>query len=99
MEAVTLEGKEAAFMEPIRQSDRYDERVVKGLKGLDGEELCSDEWMHAEGVVLYRGKVYVLDNPQLCHNLVYVHHSTIVTRHPGHWKMLELVSWNYWWPG
>src|SRR6266446_4626202 len=62
-------------------------------------ELHSNEWMHAEGIVLYQGKVYVLDNSQLCHNLVHVHHSTIVTRHPGHWKMLELVSWNYWWPG
>src|SRR5258708_990199 len=39
------------------------------------------------------------DNPQLRHDLVHVHHSATVTRHPGHWKMLELVSWNYWWPG
>src|SRR5260221_7254255 len=45
------------------------------------------------------GRVYILDNPQLCHDLVHVHHSTIVTGHPGHWKMLELVSQNYWWPG
>src|SRR5258708_39094093 len=55
--------------------------------------------MHAEGVVLYQGKVYVPDNPQLHHDLVHVHHSAIVARHPGHWKMLELVSRNYWWPG
>src|SRR5258705_5931562 len=33
------------------------------------------------------------------HDLVHVHHSTIVIGHPGHWKMLELVSQNYWWPG
>src|SRR5258708_223785 len=62
-------------------------------------ELCSDEWMCTEGIVLYQGKVYILDNPQLCHNLVHVHHSATVTRHPGCWKMLELVSRNYWWPG
>src|SRR5258708_22745948 len=55
--------------------------------------------MCTEGVVLYQGRVYVLDNPQLCHDLVHVHHSATVTRHPGHWKMLELVSQNYWWPG
>ncbi len=69
------------------------------MKALDVGELCSDEWTHVEGVVLYQGRVYVLDNPQLHHNLVHVHHSAIVTGHPGHWKMLELVSWNYWWPG
>src|SRR5258708_4169865 len=70
-EAVMLEGKEAAFMEHIQQSDQYNDPVVKALKALDTGELCSNEWMHAEGVVLYRGKVYVLDTPQLCHNLVY----------------------------
>src|SRR5258705_4195637 len=73
--------------------------MVKALKALDAGELCSDEWMHAEGVVLYRGRVYIPDNPQLCHNLVHAHHSAVVIGHPGHWKMLELVSWNYWWPG
>src|SRR5258708_1646383 len=86
-------------MEWIQQSDQYDDLVVKALKALDVGELCSDEWTHAEGVVLYRGRVHTLDNPQLHHNLVHVHHSTIATRHPGCWKMLELVSQNYWWPG
>src|SRR5260221_7586668 len=99
MEAITLEGKEATFMEHIRQSDQYDDLVVKALKALDTGELHSNEWMHAEGVVLYRGRVYVPDNPLLHHDLVHVHHSTIVVRHPGYWKMLELLSQNYWWPG
>src|SRR5258708_452135 len=99
MEAIMLEGKEAAFMEHIQQSDQYNNPVVKALKALDAGELHSNEWMHIEGVVLYQGRVYVLDNSQLCHNLVHVHHSAIVIGHPGHWKMLELVSQNYWWPG
>src|SRR5258707_7925171 len=99
MEAITLEGKEATFMECIQQSDQYDDLVVKALKTLDAGELCSNEWMRMEGVVLYQGRVYVPDNPQLHHNLVHVHHSTIVIGHPGHWKTLELVSQNYWWPG
>src|SRR5258707_2423714 len=55
--------------------------------------------MHTEGIVLYRGKVYVPDNPQLHHNLVHVHHSATVAGHPRRWKTLELVSRNYWWPG
>src|SRR5260221_13779476 len=69
------------------------------MKALDMEELCSDEWTCGEGIVLYQGKVYILDNPQLCHDLVHVHHSATVAGHPGCWKMLELVSWNCWWPG
>src|SRR5258707_15199723 len=53
MEAITLEGEEATFMEQIQQSTQYDNPVVKALKALDAGELCSDEWMCAEGVVLY----------------------------------------------
>ena len=82
-EAVTLEGEEAVFMEWIRQSDQYDDPVVKALKALDTGELHSDEWTHAEGVVLYRGRVYVPDDPQLHHDLVHAHHSATVARHPG----------------
>ena len=91
-EAITLEGEEATFMEQIQQSTQFDDPVVKALKALDVGELCSDEWTCAEGVVLYQGKVYILDNPQLHHDLVHVHHSATVARHPGHWKMLELVA-------
>ena len=83
MEAITLEGEEAIFMEWIQQSDQYDDLVVKALKALDAGELCSDEWMHAEGVVLYQGRVYILDDPQLCHDLLHAHHSAIVAGHPG----------------
>ena len=81
-EAVMLEGEEAIFMEQIRQSDQYDDPVVKALKALDTGELCSDEWMRAEGVVLYRGRVYVPDDPWLHHDLVHAHHTTTVARHP-----------------
>src|SRR5258705_2572069 len=83
MEAITLEGEEAAFMEWIQWSAQYDNPVVKALKALDAVELCSDEWMHTEGVVLYRRRVYIPDNPQLHHNLVHVHHGAAVTGHPG----------------
>src|SRR5260221_5034850 len=80
MEAVTLEGEEAVFMEQIRQSDQYDDLVVKAL---DVGELCSNEWMHTEGVVLYQGRVYLPDDPQLCHDLLHAHHSAAVAGHPG----------------
>src|SRR5258708_7365912 len=82
-EAVTLEGEEAVFMEWIQQSDQYDNPVVKALKALDAGELRSNEWTHAEGVVLYQGRVYIPDDPQLHHDLVHAHHSTTVARHPG----------------
>src|SRR5258705_2984691 len=50
-------------------------------------------------LVTYRGHVYVPRDPQLCHDIVHAYHDSVVTGHPGQWKMLELVSCNYWWPG
>src|SRR6266404_2320183 len=52
MEAITLEGEEAIFMEQIRQSTQFDDPVVKALKTLDAGELHSDEWTHTEGIVV-----------------------------------------------
>jgi len=83
MEAIMLEGEEATFMEQIQWSTQYDDPMVKALKALDAGELCSNEWMHTEGVVLYRGRVYIPDNPQLHHDLVHVHHGAVVAGHPG----------------
>src|SRR5258707_616714 len=48
---------------------------------------------------MYRGCMYVPKDPQLCHDIVHTHHDSVMTSHPGQWKMLELVSHNYWWPG
>ncbi len=69
-------------MEWIQQSAQYDDPVVKALKALDVGELCSNEWMCTEGIILYRGRVYVPDNPQLHHDLAHAHHGTTVAGHP-----------------
>src|SRR5258707_14389288 len=89
MEAITLEGEEAIFMERIRQSAQFDDPVVKALKALDMGELHSDEWTCAEGIVLYQGKVYIPDNTQLHQDHVHAHHSATVASHPRHWKTLN----------
>src|SRR5260221_3556047 len=81
-------GRGRVEAERLRGSQRWAE------KGKGGRTMTC-----TEGVVLYRGRVYILDNPQLHHDLVHVHHGATVTGHPGRWKTLELVSWDYWWPG
>src|SRR5260221_3185220 len=48
---------------------------------------------------MYRGRMYVPKDPQLCHDIVHTHHDSMMTSHPGQWKTLELVSHNYWWLG
>ena len=49
------------------------------------------------GLLCYRGKVYV-PKMDLCRKIVALCHDSKIAGHPGRWKTLELVSWNYWWP-
>ena len=57
------------------------------------------EWAEEQGLILFRGKVYVPKDPELRRAIVEAHHDSRITGHPGRWKTLELVSRNYWWPG
>jgi len=57
----------------------------------------SAEWSEDEGVLRFRGKIYVPRNVDLRRRVVSMCYDTKVAGHPGHWKTLELVSRNYWW--
>ena len=61
--------------------------------------LQGDKWEECNGLVLFRGKVYILLDAQLRHDIAEAHHDAPVTGHSGWWKMTELVAYNYWWPG
>ena len=36
---------------------------------------------------------------ELRREIIQLHHDTPVGGHGGRWKMIELVTRNYWWPG
>jgi len=55
------------------------------------------EWSEEEGLLWFRGKIYVPQNADLRRRVVSLCHDTKVAGHPGCWKTLELVSKNYWW--
>ena len=59
------------------------------------------EWNYENGLLLYRGKVYIPKSEQdhLRRRIVQMHHDLPSAGHPGRWKTYELVSRNYWWPG
>src|SRR5882672_3229767 len=49
------------------------------------------------GLVLYRGKIYVSHDNQLRLDIVKAHHNYPLGGHPRQWKMTELVTHNFWW--
>jgi len=58
--------------------------------------VYSTEWSEDEGVLRFRGKIYVPQNADLRRRVVSLCHDMKVAGYPGHWKTLELVSRNYW---
>lgn len=59
-----------------------------------------EEWNYENGLLLYRGKVYIPmdENEDLRREIVKLHHDITSAGHPGRWKTYELVTRNYWWP-
>ena len=49
--------------------------------------------------MLKEGRVYVPKNEKLRVEIIWLHHDTPIAGYGGQWKMIELVTRNYWWPG
>jgi len=49
-------------------------------------------------LVLKEGKIYVPKNVELRAEIIQLHHDVPVVGHGRRWKMVELVTRNYWWP-
>ena len=99
---VLLSGLEEPLVKKIRESKELDESVVRAVEELrksGTSRIDGAEWAEEQGLILFRGKVYVPKDVGLRRAIVEAHHDSQITGHPGRWKTLELVTRNYWWPG
>ena len=102
MYEVVVEGPEVDLVEKIKKARSRDEdviRVVEKMKKVRVKELRGNEWKIEGDLVLKEGKVYVLKYEELRAEVIQLHHDVPVAEHGGRWKMVELVTRNYWWPG
>ena len=104
LEGVQLTGKKQRILSDIcKENCNGDQeesiaKVARELWGSANEVVYSSEWSNIDGLLWFREKIYVLWNPNLCRQIIALCHDTPITGHPGCWKILELVSQNYWWP-
>jgi len=73
-------------------------KAARELRQILSKTVRSVEWSEDDRVLRFRGKIYVPWNSDLQRRIVSLCHDMKVAGHPGRWKMLELVSRNYWWP-
>jgi hypothetical protein len=78
-----VQGECPAFDDDLRQRQRNSQ---------------SAEWSESEGLLMFRGKIYVLKDRELRRRIVEQHHNTRVAGHAGCFKTLKIISQNYWWP-
>ena len=97
-----IEGPEEEIVKRIKETRDKDEEVIKvveEMKKAGVKTLRDEEWQIEEGLVLKEGRVYVPKDEKLRVEIIRLHHDTLVAGHGGQWKMVELVTRNYWWPG
>jgi hypothetical protein len=102
---IRLEGDERSILWEVWHSlkdDVQEESVAKAARELRKDKgrgtIKSAEWSESDGLLMFRGKIYVPNDRDLRRHIVKQHHDTRIARHAGCFKTLELVSRNYWWP-
>ena len=72
-------------------------KAIQELKKSPAKSVKLSEWSMENGLLYYRGKIYV-PGPDLHHKISALCHDSKLAGHLGRWKTLELISRNYWWP-
>lgn len=57
------------------------------------------DWETIDGLLLYKGRIYVPKNDELRRQIIKEHHDSKITGHPGRYKTTELVQRTFWWLG
>ena len=86
-------------MEKVRKSKVKDDEVVKAVEEIKQAEvkiLRDKEWREVDGIMYKKEKVYVPKDNILRAEIIRLHHDTPVGGYGGQWKMVELVTQNFW---
>ena len=67
-------------------------KTVHKLRKSSSHSLHSAEWSEHDGLLYYRGHIYIPLTSDLRQHIVSLCHDTKVAGHPGHFKILKLVS-------
>ena len=101
--SVTSQG-DTTLREHLKKAQAYDTEVSQAPESVlkNGPRSLTkglEDWNYEDGIILFRGHVYVPKDPSLRRDIVKSYHDHLAIGHPGQWKTYELVSQEYWWPG
>ena len=91
VQSINLELKEQ-----IRNTKVWDPQLVL-LQTKSGKKLKwptfskPEDWSEDDGILLYKDKVYVPPDEDICWEIIWIHHEPIHMAHPGIQKTKDLV--------
>ena len=94
---VIVEGVD--LLEKIRQSRVRNDKVVKAveeMKQADVKMLRDEEWREVDGIMYKEEKIYVPKDEHLRTEIIWLYYDMPVGGHGGQWKIVELVTRNFW---
>ena len=100
-EQLLIGEAEKEIIEKIKKSEVKNNEIVKvvdQIKKTRVKVLKNDEQQIKDELVLKEKKIYILKNKSLRLKIIWLYHDTLITKHRGQWKMVELVIRNYRWP-
>jgi len=89
LEGVELAGIEQKILSNIRKGNRNGDQekpIAKAARELQSSAngtVHSLEWLNINGLLRFRGKIYVPRSPDLRRQIVALYHDTQITGHPG----------------
>ena len=69
------------------------------MKKAKVKKLWGNKWQMEGDLVLKEGKVYISKDKELRAEVIWLYHNVPAAGYGGKWKIVELVTRNYWWPG
>ena len=81
-----IDSSEKEMLSKIHNWTNMKEEVVKAINEMKGEKkktIRREEWAQEQGLILFRGKVYVPLNIELQKEIVCLHHNTPISGHPS----------------
>src|SRR6266511_1601995 len=96
LEGLELIGPKQDILQDICQGRKHleEEPIAKAVQELwksSTRSLRSAEWSERDGLLYYRGCIYVPNTSDLRRRIVALCHDTKVAGHPGRVKTLELI--------
>jgi transposase InsO family protein len=96
-------AKPPALEQKIRDCSDCEVEVAQALEVLRKKgphRLVNNllKWKELDGLLYYKGKLYIPNNKELHAEIIKTCHDTPTTGHSGKHETLELVLCHYWWP-